>query len=177
MTDSSNYSSEEMKRYFNDPEYRRMLLERSKSFFRRNKRYFLLAGAVVLLLLGIYISHRLAGPLFALSRRMRELSQGDFNALLSLRTTDEFQDLKEDYNVVVRSLQNRLKEDLLKLSQSINQLTTEMAALEKEAISPRLLEPLQSSISSLQTLYDHKNKLLQPSETFKPTRSPEEVIL
>jgi hypothetical protein len=39
------YSSEEMKKYFNDPGYRAELLNKSRGFFRKFRYYFL--GAAV----------------------------------------------------------------------------------------------------------------------------------
>ena len=48
------YSSEEMDRYFNDPEYRRSFLKRSGGFIRRNWRFFAGLTALLLLLGGWY---------------------------------------------------------------------------------------------------------------------------
>ncbi|HEY5615833.1 MAG TPA: PBP1A family penicillin-binding protein [Bacteroidota bacterium] len=59
MADSSKYSSEEMARYFNDPEYRRSMLKRSTSFLREQRKWFILGSVVVFFLLvwyGYYIT-------------------------------------------------------------------------------------------------------------------------
>jgi penicillin-binding protein 1A len=43
-----------MSRYFNDPEYRRMLLKRSKGFVKRHRGWLILGGIIILLLFGWY---------------------------------------------------------------------------------------------------------------------------
>ena len=48
-----------------------------------------LGVTLILLILGIFISHRLAGPIFALSRKMNDLAQGNFNATLRISAPPE----------------------------------------------------------------------------------------
>ncbi|MBI2427268.1 MAG: transglycosylase domain-containing protein [Ignavibacteriales bacterium] len=57
----SRYSSEEMKRYFNDPQYREELLQRSKGFLKKYRYYFL--GLALLCFVGFiaYINYVLSG--------------------------------------------------------------------------------------------------------------------
>ncbi|HWP81680.1 MAG TPA: PBP1A family penicillin-binding protein [Bacteroidota bacterium] len=55
---NQGYSSKEMERYFNDPNYRRSLLERGKGVFRRYSAWFVGGGVVFLLLMiwyGFYV--------------------------------------------------------------------------------------------------------------------------
>lgn len=59
MAESKRYSSEEMSRYFNDPEYRRSLLKQSKGFIKRHWGWFALGGVGIILLFvwyGFYIA-------------------------------------------------------------------------------------------------------------------------
>lgn len=55
------YSSDEMKKYFNDPNYRAELLNKSKGFFRKFRYYFLGAGVVFLLLMVVYYNYIVSG--------------------------------------------------------------------------------------------------------------------
>ncbi len=55
------YSSEEMKKYFNDPKYRESLLTRSKGFFRRHRFYFFGLFIVMLVLMGVYYNYVVSG--------------------------------------------------------------------------------------------------------------------
>ena len=55
------YSSEEMKKYFNDPAYRAALLEKSRGFFKKYRFYFLGVFIVFLLLLVVYYYYIISG--------------------------------------------------------------------------------------------------------------------
>ncbi len=59
MADQKPYSSEEMSRYFNDPEYRRSLLKRSRGFVLQHWGWLMLGFGLMLVLLvwyGFYIA-------------------------------------------------------------------------------------------------------------------------
>jgi len=131
---------------------------------------------LLLLVFGIFVSHRLAGPIFALSRKMNELAHGNFNAILTLRKGDELQDLKEQYNTLVHALRNQVQSELLKLSGMIESiekvLGTEMLTTEEE-------HSLREVYRELQSYYTYKKSLIETSstETFKPNQGPEDEIL
>ncbi|MFA5833415.1 MAG: PBP1A family penicillin-binding protein [Bacteroidota bacterium] len=55
------YSSEEMKKYFNDPQYREALLQKSRGFFKKYRYYFFGAFAVFLLLMAFYYNYIISG--------------------------------------------------------------------------------------------------------------------
>lgn len=55
------YSSEEMKKYFNDPTYREALLKRSRGFFRKYRYYFLGFSVFFLLLMVVYYNYIVSG--------------------------------------------------------------------------------------------------------------------
>ena len=55
------------------------------------------------LILGIAFSHRIAGPLFAVKRTIRDLNAGK-DVRLKLRKGDEWQDLVDEFNAMVEKL-------------------------------------------------------------------------
>ncbi len=55
------YSSDEMKKYFNDPKYRAELLNRSRGFFRKYRYYFFGAAGVFTLLMVLYYNYIVSG--------------------------------------------------------------------------------------------------------------------
>lgn len=76
-------------------------------------------GLVFVALFGIFYSHRLAGPLFNLKRRLRELESGDLNLSMHIRRTDEFHDVEEAFNHMIAKLRTRvqkLEQDVLRTS-------------------------------------------------------------
>lgn len=55
------YSSEEMKKYFNDPEYRARLLNQSKGFFKKYRFYFLGLLLLIIALSVVYVNYVISG--------------------------------------------------------------------------------------------------------------------
>lgn len=72
--------------------------------------FFLLA--VVLSSWGIFLSHRVAGPVFALSRRMtRIVLEHDLITPLFLRKKDALQEVKDSFNETLEILQQHMQEE------------------------------------------------------------------
>lgn len=71
----------------------------------------MVAGIVLLTLLltgaSILRTHHIVGPLYVLSRAMRELGQGQCPSLRALRRGDEFGRLIDDFSAMVRDLRER----------------------------------------------------------------------
>lgn len=70
---------------------------------------------VVSLLLGIaviivtlFVSHKIAGPLYRLKKSMQALGEGDFSEI-NLRKMDQLQELAQEFNRMVGKLKERLK--------------------------------------------------------------------
>ncbi len=55
------YSSEEMKKYFNDPAYRQNMLERGRGFYKKYRFYFYGALIILLALLVLYANYIVSG--------------------------------------------------------------------------------------------------------------------
>lgn len=53
---------------------------------------------VVMLLLAIIISHRIAGPIYRLEKELAEISKGDYSRRIKLRSRDELQEIAEGVN-------------------------------------------------------------------------------
>jgi methyl-accepting chemotaxis protein len=66
-----------------------------------------LAGLNLLnMLLGLFLSHRISGPLYRLRTSMQKAKAGDFSQVMRLRVSDEFQSLKESFNEMVEGLRD-----------------------------------------------------------------------
>ena len=53
---------------------------------------------VVMLLLAIIISHRIAGPIYRIEKELAEISKGDYSRRIKLRSRDELQEIAEGVN-------------------------------------------------------------------------------
>ena len=82
------------------------LIEVEKGFLTRNLLKIFIAVAVLITILGIFLTHRLAGPVFALERRMRDVAAGRTKPLpFQIRKTDEFQQLASAYREMMEALE------------------------------------------------------------------------
>lgn len=71
--------------------------------------YFTVSGLVFALMmgLGILYSHRIAGPLYHLDRKMRRIAGGEEPSPLQFRRRDQFRELTESFNAMVAKLRER----------------------------------------------------------------------
>ena len=63
-------------------------------------------GGVILLfgVISIFISHKVAGPLFRLKKSLSQVTQGDLNIVVKLRKWDGLKDLAEHVNMLIEEL-------------------------------------------------------------------------
>jgi len=71
--------------------------------------YFTVSGLVFVLMmgLGILYSHRIAGPLYHLDRKMRRIAGGEEPSPLQFMRRDQFLELTESFNAMVVKLRDR----------------------------------------------------------------------
>jgi len=64
---------------------------------------------VVMTIIVIFISHRIAGPLHRLKQYMQRVGKGDFSVRLRFRTYDEIHDVADSFNEMVEGLKRLTK--------------------------------------------------------------------
>ena len=71
--------------------------------------YFAVSGLVFVLMmgLGILYSHRIAGPLHHLDRKMRRIASGEEPSPVNFRRRDQFAELAASFNAMIGKLRNR----------------------------------------------------------------------
>lgn len=78
---------------------------------------FLTSGIVASLILmistifylGLILTHRVAGPLFAMKKRLKDFIDGRYPVRLHLRSKDEFRSLEDMFNLAMETHDERLK--------------------------------------------------------------------
>lgn len=75
------------------------------------------SGLIAIALVGIataivvmYLSHRIAGPLFNIERSIKQVGKGDLTAKIQLRSTDEMAKLADCINEMTEKLKNSISE-------------------------------------------------------------------
>jgi len=75
------------------------------------------SGLIAIALVGIataivvmYLSHRIAGPMFNIERSIKQIEKGDLTTKIQLRSTDEVTKLADCINEMTDSLKNNISE-------------------------------------------------------------------
>ena len=126
------------------------ILPNSQGFPFSTKQTLLLAIIEVILIGGVWwgsliSSHKIAGPVYVIVRRMEKLAEGDLTARVRLRKKDAFQNEAVMINNCIGVLQERLHE-VRKIATNIEQLTDQES--EKRTV---LLAQLIQELSSFNT--------------------------
>ncbi len=72
----------------------------------------------------LYISHKIAGPLYRFETLCREVGQGNLDTVTHLRADDQLQELAEAFSFMVRKLRSQ-RDERVKLSVELRQLVKE----------------------------------------------------
>jgi len=74
------------------------LIQHWKSFLSYTLVMILGMLVIFLTLLGILITHKMAGPILVLKRKLRDITEGKWGEPMHLRKGDEFQEVKDTFN-------------------------------------------------------------------------------
>ena len=87
----------------------------------------------ILIIVGVLATHRIAGPVFALNRRMQEMAQGKtYDEPLQFRKTDEFQELASSFNNLVVSIQSVRREELQGIYDELKSILENLKTSDKD---------------------------------------------
>lgn len=95
----------------------------------------------MLVLFGILISHKIAGPMFSMVRQIRNLANGNWRARVKLREGDDLQLIVRNLNDLSASLVQSAEADL----KTIDQIIEKTGSLE---VSLSLLKDLRQKIAA-----------------------------
>ncbi|MCF8062650.1 MAG: HAMP domain-containing protein, partial [Deltaproteobacteria bacterium] len=86
----------------------------------------------------LYVSHKIAGPLFRFEKELAEIAEGDLTKVIHLRRKDEVTDMADSLNRMTASLRERLEELQGELDEAA-------AIAREENASDRLVEKLKDA--------------------------------
>lgn len=119
---------------------------------------------VVILLFGavsIFISHKVAGPLFRLKKTLSQVTEGNLNVLVKLRKWDDLQDLADHLNILIEELRTfvtTLKNDYDLLSEYILELEHKIETkLLTEESGREIINKVQASRKNIEAALDKFN--------------------
>lgn len=114
-------------------------------------------GGVILFfgVISIFVSHKIAGPLFRIKKSLVQVSQGDLSVVIKLRKWDDLKDLAEQVNELIEELRTfvtALRNDYNLLSDYIQELEQkiEQKGLTEEA-GREIIRKVQESRQNIET--------------------------
>ena len=113
---------------------------------------YTLVGALSLLVVligfaGIFVTHKVAGPIFKMKRQISDVGEGRLKIPGKLRKGDELVDFFDTFETMVRNLRQRQEEEIAKLDRAIT-------TLEPKA-EPGELEPLYQLRTEMKAALDY----------------------
>lgn len=103
-----------------------------------------MGGLAIIYYFSLRSSHRIAGPVFMIERKLKEIGAGNFTGRLNLRKDDHFQDTSEILNESVASLCEKLTK--IKSTVALLQQTQTL-----DAKSKGLVDELASQVNTFRT--------------------------
>jgi methyl-accepting chemotaxis protein len=100
-----------------------------------------IVSAAGLILLTLFISHRIAGPIFRLKKEIDAMAKGSLKRNFSLRSKDQLKDLSESLNRMTKVLRDKHRDmaaELKALEEQIEHKGNRLEKKEKEALKERL---------------------------------------
>lgn len=113
-------------------------------------------GGIILLFgaLSIFITHKIAGPLYRLKKSISEITEGNLDVRVKLREGDDLKDLAEHVNVLaeeLRSFVNTVRVDYDLLSDYISEIEREIKAnVLTEESGRKIIKKVQDSRKNIE---------------------------
>jgi methyl-accepting chemotaxis protein len=126
-----------------DPGLYELFLELNKVLVAKLAIYL-----VVVVVVAVFLSHKLAGPIYRFERSARLVGEGDLTHRVHLRKGDELIELQDEFNAMVQALQERVSKDR-SLSRRISK------QIEDVARSGQLGGDALQKLKQIQTEVDH----------------------
>ena len=103
----------------------------------------------VIAILSIFVSHKIAGPVYRLEETTRTIASGDLTQKIHLRHGDELKDLQDAFNTMSDSLAKMVAKDrevIAKLITAGNQLRE---SVQKKNLDPKQLESVADELHNI----------------------------
>jgi methyl-accepting chemotaxis protein len=97
----------------------------------------------------IYMSHRIAGPLYKLGRALRSVGDGSWRGPLGFRNKDWFNELADDFNRMQNGVHSRNQKETDIVKEVIARIESA-----NQAASPEVRKELDRALTSLRGLRD-----------------------
>lgn len=117
---------------------------------------FVIAIFFSLIIWGILITHRIAGPIFIISRYIDSITEGKIPETRPLRKKDELKEFFDKFNRMLSALKDRENIDIVVISDTIKTLDTY-----KDVIAADKKEEIDREIAELNKIIERKRNFIK----------------
>ena len=134
--------------------------EAAKAFLLVHANAWPVIGGFIILVgvLTLFVTHRIAGPIFRIKRGIRDIAEGRLSETIILRKKDEFHDVAEELNALAARFRDSfslLKEKSSQMAASIEELEQEIRDKKlDESVGRHIIRNIQESRAAIQAILD-----------------------
>lgn len=125
------------------------------TFFIVKVLLLLILGSLMIGVLALFASHRIAGPIFRLNASMKKLARGQFNERVTFRKNDYFQEVASNFNSLAQTLETRIVDErkiITEVETKIEDIIQQMELTEFDREAALIsLEEMKNLIEECQT--------------------------
>lgn len=99
-------------------------------------------AVLIVAVIGVYVSHTMAGPVYRFERVLDSMSEGDFDCSFQLRTHDEFHEIEDGLNRLIGTINEKMKDAKREAARLVDDLKRQAPPAEIEATATRLSSTL-----------------------------------
>jgi methyl-accepting chemotaxis protein len=104
---------------------------------------------ILMMVVSVYMSHKIAGPLYRLKKCFLDVAKGDLSFEMRLRKGDELTDLVDDFNSMLRSLKGMVDADREKVRDIRQKVEETLITINKPNIAPQEKQQMEETLKTL----------------------------
>ncbi len=104
---------------------------------------------VLMMIVSVYMSHKIAGPLYRLKKCLLDVAKGDLSFEMRLRKGDELTDLVDDFNEMMHSLKGMVDADRQKVKDIQQKVEETLITINKPNITPQEKQQTEETLKTL----------------------------
>lgn len=129
----------------------------------------MLVAIVFICFVSIFVSHKIAGPVFRFEQSARTIANGDFSLRIRLRKGDELHDLAIAFNRMTESLESIVKEH----NEVLGRMTAMIEKMRADFDNPTLTQERKEEILREMALMQSEMLRIRDSFTTEESESPD----
>ena len=124
-----------------------------------------LFSVVIVAFISLFVTHRIAGPVYRFEKVCEEVEAGRLNIKVRLREKDEFKELADSFNTMLRTLEEKFSH-MKALAAQVNATVSQMAGTSEKNLTKH------EALSQIKAISPVSQELNQLIATFEVSENP-----